>query len=134
VSASGAIAAALTSSGLTWTTFDGEGGVVPCSAVTPPPGTFSSLDVTTLSDGAKPYVIAAGTSQDITIVQADTNGTANMLGSLKSLGGVGDLLAPYDGQHVAVASKSGFVAVTWLTSHSLNAGDPTGGWALLQCQ
>jgi hypothetical protein len=42
-------------------------------------------------------------------------------------------VADFDGQHLALASTRKRVAVAWLTKHALASGDPTGGWALLEC-
>ena len=52
--------------------------------------------------------------------------------TLDSASGVTSL-AGFDGDHVAMAAARQRVALVWLTKTTLTAGDPTGGWAVLQC-
>lgn len=47
--------------------------------------------------------------------------------------GNGASTAAFDGTHLALAAARNRVAVVWLTKHALEAGQPTGGWALLEC-
>jgi hypothetical protein len=44
-----------------------------------------------------------------------------------------NLLSAFDGGHFAIAGARGVIALTWLTSHALQGGEPTGGYAVFRC-
>jgi hypothetical protein len=131
-SPAGALAVAATPPGLVWQSFDTSGAATAASANAAVPGTFSSLDVA--ATGIAPsYVLAAGSPHEITLVGLAGSEPTAAGYPLSSQPVLRDLLATFDGRHLAVSAGGGVVAVAWLTRHALGHDDPTGGWALLSC-
>lgn len=90
--------------------------------------------VTSLGDHA---IVVVGASGKLTVHRVD--GATGTLSSAPDTsvvfeGAVGDeSLAKFDGTQLAAAASGDRVAVVWLTRPTLASGNPTGGWALLQC-
>jgi hypothetical protein len=132
-SGTGGIAVAATPAGLVSQPFDVSGAAIAPSTLSA--GAFASVDVTAIDAPAASatgdmYAVVAGTAGDLLLTVPGAT-ASTLLGSYPVLH---DLLASFDGSHVAVASARSTVAVTWLNANALEAGESTGGWALLACR
>ena len=99
------------------------------------PGSFAAADVAPVSIFGTSYFAIVGASAGGLTLQL-TDDVAKTTGSpfaMSSIPVMSDLLATFDGTHVATAWNAGVLAVAWLTKHQLAAGDPKGGWALFSC-
>jgi len=77
-------------------------------------------------------IVASALPQQISVRRQPGAKTLPFTGAEKSVVLSGEL-GSFDGTHMAMAAARNRVAVVWLTQHALAAGQPVGGWALLEC-